>query len=197
MSNRLISALRIERKEASSESSEGQLRRLCLNISRQLNSVVRVLWRPSKLCTWFVFHPHNLLSLDTASSSYLISALWDIKYTLMLKNSSFGGTVGWGGRDQGPFWAVWKKDLWRFGSRVWTVKGVLNGTESHTDYIATIIGSINAFFVPTAWTSPSWIPFGYFYEAVQRTYGTKFSSHGSCLCWTVSANTSSDLSDAS
>lgn len=80
------SALRVESKEAACESSAGHLRRLCLNISRRLNSVVRVLWRPSKRRTWFVFHPHNLLSLDTASSSHLISALWDIKYTLILKD---------------------------------------------------------------------------------------------------------------
>lgn len=101
---------------------------------------MRVLWRPSKRCTWFVFRPPNLLSLDTASSSYLISALWDIKYTLILKKTS-SGMVRWGGET--ALWAIWKIDLLGFGSRVWTVKGVLNKTESHTVYIATIMGSIN------------------------------------------------------
>lgn len=109
MSNGLISTLRAERKGAASESSPGQLRRLCLNISRRLNSVVRVLWRPSKLCTWFVFHPRNLLSLDTASSSYLISALWDIKYMLIFKNCLRGW---WGEVQRQPSKPFGKKIYW-------------------------------------------------------------------------------------
>lgn len=102
---------------------------------------MRVLWRPSKLCTWFIFFPHNLLSLDNSSSSCLTSALWDIKYTLILQNCLLGGR---GEVERGPFGA-WKRDLLGHGSRVGTVTSVLNETENHRVYLATIMGPFSAF----------------------------------------------------
>lgn len=118
-------------EQGADETGRGSIRKLNRsggNISRWLNAVVSVLRRPSKLHTWFVFFPHNLLSLDTSSSSYLTSALWDVKYTLILPNCLLG-----------RFWTG-KGDLLGHGSRVWTVKKVLSETENHRVYIATIMG---------------------------------------------------------
>lgn len=117
--------------------------RPCLNTSRRLNSVVRVLWRASKRSTWFVFRSQNLLSLDTVSSSYLISGLWDIKYTLILSKSVFGD----GSEVERVFLSHLEKrfiEIWHRG-----VDWVLNEKERHAVYLATIMGSINAYVVPT------------------------------------------------
>lgn len=138
-----------------SKSRAGQLGRLGRNISKKLNSVVRVLWRPSKLCTWFIFHSHSLLLLDTSSSSYLTLALLDLKCTI-LQNCLRDNEVRW--RDG------------LFLSPVNQIYGDLAAgmkeTESRSVCIATIMGQINAFLVPATWTSGSLILLWYFYELV-------------------------------
>lgn len=78
--------------------------------------------------------------------------------------------------------------IWQQGVNRQSILKALNGTDNHSDDTDSIMGSINAFLVPTTWTSRHWISFRYFYETFQRTSNSKSSSHGSCLSWTVSAN---------
>lgn len=54
----------------------------------------------------------------------------------------------WAEVERWPLFEPCESDLSRFGSRLWTVR-VLTETESHTVYIATIMGHINAFFFGT------------------------------------------------
>lgn len=153
---------------------------------------MRVFWRPSKLCTWFVFHPHNLLSLDPASSSYLISALWDIKYTLILKNCLWGwwDEVRWGdgllSHLENRFIEIWQQGVDCQKSSEWDRKPCRLYSNNYGIYKC---------FVCTHHLNKSIL------DPVQVFLrdGSKDLWHHIVLTWffwTVSANTSSDQIDA-
>lgn len=101
--------------------------------------------------------------------------------------------VRWGGEKA---WAIWKIDLLRFGSRVCTVKRVLNETESHAVYKATIMGFINAFLYPPLEQVNLGYCSGIFMRWFKALMAPNFLHMVPALSWTVSANTLSVQKDA-
>lgn len=70
---------------------------------------------------------HNLLSLDTSLSSRLTSALWGIKYTLILQ-SYLQGTARWAERWPPFFWSMRRRFIKGLAAGAWS--GVLTETQA-------------------------------------------------------------------